>query len=266
MIKYKNLFLAAICIAAGALVIMINVHKYNKNTSANTIKLDEGYKIERVTNNKQKSNLNINNLNFSLNDNKNNLNKIVLNSEDSVFGFKSIYTLATIPHKIIKSRKAINNIIRKEKNNNIKINSEIKNIKITFVDTKTISYSNYVKNYKEEFLSKLSLNNMENSNTNNILTKTHSNINTLAKQTFAYSIIVGGAAALISLGVYSVWKCRDNIRNIYRRINEANRQRVSKLSIREINTANDESMGLDSNLSLGKIIWEAPWVKFSLLP
>ena len=112
---------------------MINVDKYNKNMSASTIKLDDGYKIERVTNNKQKLNLNINNLNFSLNDNKNNLNKITLNSEESVYGFKNIYLLPSLPNKILKAKKENNNFNKKITRNNIQSNNMIKGIETSFV-------------------------------------------------------------------------------------------------------------------------------------
>ena len=145
MIKYKNLFLAAICIAAGTLAIMTNLHKPSKNMVKSTTTLNNRYETESTITNMREANINIKNLNFSLNDNSNSLSKIVLKSEESVFGFKSIYTLATIPHKIIKSRKAISNINKKINKNNIRINSEIKNIKESFVVNKTITYSNYIR-------------------------------------------------------------------------------------------------------------------------
>ena len=214
MIKYKNLFLAAICIAAGTLAIMTNLHKPNKNMLTSTTKLNDSYKIERATNNKQKSNLNIKNLNFSLNNNKNNLNKIVFNSEESFLGFKSTYTLATIPHKIIKAKKMINNINKKEKDNNIKINSKIKNIKTTFVANETISYSNYVRNYKGKLFSKLSFNNIANNSNNNILTKTQNKALPTCEWVLAGSeigFIVGGVTGLVA---YGVWNYRKNIKGI----------------------------------------------------
>ena len=133
MIKYTNLFLAALCIAAGTLAIMINFHKPNKNMSTSTTKTNDSYKIKSTTNDKWKLNLNIKNLNFSLNDNRNNLNKITLKSEESVYGFKNIYTLASLPNKILKVKKEINEFNKKITRNNIQSYNMIKGIETSFV-------------------------------------------------------------------------------------------------------------------------------------
>ena len=206
MIKYKNLFLAVICIAAGTLAIMTNLHRPNKNMVKSITKLNDNYKMERFTINKQKSNLNMKNLNYSLNGNKNGLNNIVFNSEERVYGFKSIYTLATIPHKIIKAKKTISNINKKVNKNNIKINSEIRNIKTEFVSNETISYSNYERASNINIMSTLNFGNI--TSNNNTPSLSQDKVYITSEDSIAAYVITGVGAALIGFGAFAIYKIK----------------------------------------------------------
>ena len=166
MKKYKNIFLTAIFIVAGMLAVMTNLHKSNKNVLKNSIKLNAYYNVKSTTNNKSANYQNIKNLNFTINDNSNNLNNIILNSEENIYGFKNTYKLASLPLKIIKIESRINNIKKEIKIENTKRNSEIKNINTSFVADEVISYSNYIKISKENLFHPLNFSNIVSKNNN----------------------------------------------------------------------------------------------------
>ena len=212
MIKYKNLFLAAICIAAGTLAIMTNLHKPSKNMVKSTTKLNNRYETESIITNMKEANINIKNLNFSLNDNSNSLSKIVLKSEESVFGFKSIYTLATVPHKIIKSTREISNNNKNEEKNNIKISSEIKNIKTAFVANETISYSNYIRAFNKNIISPTNFGNIT-SNNNAMLFETHNKTKKIESNIVTAAVIGTLGTITIGMGIAVAYKLAPNAKS-----------------------------------------------------
>ena len=102
----------------------------------------------------------LNNINFSLNnDNGNKLNNILSTSEESTYGFKNLYSLAAIPRKIIRMRKEIKNLNEKRKSEIIGTNSNLKNLKSSFVSNELISYSNYIQKTKNAIFSASSITN-----------------------------------------------------------------------------------------------------------
>ena len=202
MIKYKNLFLAAICIAAGTLAIMTNLHKPSKNMVKSTTKLNSRYETESTINNMKDVNININNLNFSLNDNKNNLNQIVLNSEENVYGFKNIYTLASLPHKIVNMKNKINNINNKVQKNNIQMNYEIKKIRESFVANETISYSNSIRFVNESIIKPFNFTNLVSKyNSTNMYSEDNNKFDNTISNIRFISVIIAGVIATPAIGI-----------------------------------------------------------------
>ena len=223
MIKYKSIFLTAIFIVAGMLAVMTNLHKSNKNVLKNSIKLNAYYNVKSTTNNKSANYQNIKNLNFTINDNSNNLNYIILNSEENIYGFKNTYKLASLPLKIIKIESRINNIKKEIKIENTKRNSEIKNIKTSFVANEVISYSNYIKISKENLFHPLNFSNIvSKSNNNNKLSLTVAGHKISVSNQIAFGIIVGDltitAGAISLYGTFKFYKMIVKKTELYKKL------------------------------------------------
>ena len=212
MIRYKNIFLVAICIVVVAAVsIIANVNRSKKTINSNASTLSYSYKTNNITKTKSR-NLNINNLNFSLNENTNNLNKIAFNSEESIYGLKSIYSLATIPHKIIKAKKSINNINKIIKKNNNKNKNDIASIRKTVINTEIISFSNYVRNSRKSYTYSINFMNIVQNYNNDASNKLLRGSNS-KKSESVIGIVVGTVAVVgITIGIFLAWhisQCMD---------------------------------------------------------
>ena len=185
---------------------MTNLYKSNKNGLKNSVKLKARSSTEKITN-ETESNFNIKNLNFSLNDNKNDLNQIVLNSEENVYGFKNIYTLASLPHKIVNIKNKINNINNKVQKNNIQMNYEIKKIRESFVANKTIGYSNSIRTENESIINPLNFTNTVSKYNNTLSENSNKKYNEVSKginDTFLVLIGISGTATIGVMGFASV--------------------------------------------------------------
>ena len=169
MIKYKNILLCSLFIVSGLLVYIAFLHKTSNKINKNINSLCINVIKRKVI---SKSNLDIKNLNFSLDANKsNNLNYISLNSEEATYGCKTIYNLASVLIKTkkieIKTKKVNNNI----NNDIIKVNKSIQILKQFKADNLIINITNIA---KSSFFSKAKLfylNSKQDKNTNYHLTR-----------------------------------------------------------------------------------------------
>ena len=160
MIKYKNIILALLCVTAGAAVGVSSIHNTKVSTRISKIENLKSAIVYNIGKNKTKLfslDANIKNLNFSLNENNNKLNKIAFISEESVYGFKNMYSLATVPTKIRRIKAQNRKIILNRLKMIEKITNDIKNLKSSFVYNELASYSNYNSLSKAKLFSSLSV-------------------------------------------------------------------------------------------------------------
>ena len=170
MIKYKNWLLVILLIISGVILIINNFNFSNK-TSIKNKNYSENVNLNNILLRKQKyfylieSNSQANITNYCIN-RVNTLNRILLVSEENIFGFKNLYSLASTPHKIIEWKKQINKLKQKKKNELIKIKNQLRCIELSLTYNKLINYSNYRNNINNNLFS---LKSMTNSLSNNNL-------------------------------------------------------------------------------------------------
>ena len=213
----------------GVFAIMTSLHKSNQNIRQKSVKLDTLHNKD-INLNSNNFNLNIQNINYSLKDNKSNLNSIGFNSEEATLGFKNLYSLGSIPNKILKSQRRINNIKYELISDIKKRNKYFINLKKSIITNKVISYSNYINNLKVNLFSNISFTNIvSNSNkSNNFIITARSNNKIKNKIIFTAEggVLVVLSSITMGIPIFRILRRISNrIRNSFRnntRVEEAN--------------------------------------------
>ena len=268
MVKYKKIFISIVCILLGTVAIGTKYQKFYKRSRYKDIstirysppKLSSThyYTIKNKTSDLSFIFPNIKHLKYTINLNTNsNFNNIMFCSEESIYGFKNMYFLTSLPHKLIKIKKKKNDLKINNKKQILRVSKQLGGLKADSAFTQFINYSNYSKKtahniFSLENVTKLYING------NNKNTKYHSNRKTLKETKIVsfwnkvkswiishqlYSVLIGTGGFFIFATTIFITGSLAIIRKI----------RKKKLIIK--NTKNNESL-LDARKTSGVIITE----------
>ena len=141
MIKYKNIFLAVICVIAGLSVCISNLYNHTNVLEKSIKNINSNYIIKKTSYVNLNSDFSIRSSEFSISKTLS-INNIAIASEESTYGFKNMYKLASVPGKLKKINKKIKNIKQNIKNEVIERNESIANLSSFVSNEQFINYHN----------------------------------------------------------------------------------------------------------------------------